>query len=104
MLTVDRLATGTRIEFRSFLDWKGYASAMGYHADTQAAQRPGFCRMRRDIGLVTNIPCPPCFAYEIVDEEFQPANSDSPDQPPADYVPLANPTADYEQVSSAYGI
>jgi hypothetical protein len=67
MPTLDQLPTGTRIEFRGFADWKGYASAMGYQQDTQAAQRPGFCRMRRDIGVVENIPCPSHFTYDVVD-------------------------------------
>ena len=31
MLLLDQLPTGTRVEFRGFDDWKGYASAMGYH-------------------------------------------------------------------------
>lgn len=67
MVQLDQLRPGTIVEFRAFADWMGYASAMGYHADTRLAQRPGFSRMRRDIGMVANIPCPPYFAYDIVD-------------------------------------
>jgi hypothetical protein len=66
MLPLDQLPCGTRVEFCGFDDWKGYASAMGYHLDSQAAQRPGFCRMRRDIGAVANISCPPYFTFDVV--------------------------------------
>jgi hypothetical protein len=66
MLSLDQLPTGTRIEIRNVGDWKGYASAMGYHLDSHAAQRPGFSRMRRDIGVVEIISCPPYFTYEVV--------------------------------------
>jgi hypothetical protein len=66
MVPLNQLAIGTRVEFRKFADWMGYASAMGYHADSEPAQRPGFCRMRRDIGVVANISCPPYFTYEVV--------------------------------------
>lgn len=66
MHRLDQLPTGTRVEFRGFDDWKGYASAMGYHLDSRPAQRAGFCRMRRDIGVVANISCPPCFKYDVV--------------------------------------
>jgi hypothetical protein len=66
MLALDQLPTGSRVEFRAFADWKGYASAMGYHRDPQPAQRPGYCRMRRDIGVVANISCPPYFTHDIV--------------------------------------
>jgi len=31
MPALDQLPPGTRVEFRAFADWKGYASAMGYH-------------------------------------------------------------------------
>jgi hypothetical protein len=65
MPCLDQLPTGTRVEFRGFDDWKGYASAMGYHLVSQAA-RPGFCRMRRDIGVVATISCPPYFTYDVV--------------------------------------
>ena len=61
-----QLPTGTHVEFRGFDDWKGHASAMGYHLDIQAAQRPGFCRMRRDIGVQLNVSCPPYFKYDVV--------------------------------------
>ena len=66
MIPLDRLSTGICVEFRAFDDWKGYASAMGYHLDSQLAEQPGFCRMRRDIGVVANAPCPRYFKYEIV--------------------------------------
>jgi hypothetical protein len=66
MPPLDQLPTGTRIEFRNIGDWKGYASAMGYHPDTQPCERPGFCRMRRDIGAVANILSPPYFSYDVV--------------------------------------
>jgi hypothetical protein len=66
MIALDRLPTGTRIEIRNIGDWKGYASAMGYHLDNQPFERPGFCRMRRDIGVVAYISCPPNFTYDIV--------------------------------------
>lgn len=66
MLPLDQLPCGTRVEFRGFDDWKGYASAMGYHLNSQAAQRSGFCRMRRDIGVVANVSCPPYFKYDVV--------------------------------------
>lgn len=60
MVQLDQLRPGT------IANWMGYASAMGYHADTRLAQQPGFCRMRRDIGVVANIPCPPHFIYDVV--------------------------------------
>ena len=66
MVSLDQLPSGTRVEFRKFSDWMGYASAMGYHFDAQPAARSGFCRMRRDIGIVANILHPPDFTYEIV--------------------------------------
>jgi hypothetical protein len=66
MHPLDQLPTGIRIEFRNIADWKGYASAMGYHLDTQPSERPGFCRMRRDIGAVANISSPPYFTYDVV--------------------------------------
>jgi len=62
---IDQLPTNTFIEFAGHNDWKGYASAMGYHV-VGPAQRPGYCRMRRDIGKVANVSCPPDFTYEIV--------------------------------------
>jgi hypothetical protein len=62
---LNKLPTGSLVEFRAFADWKGYASAMGYHLVSQAA-RPGFCRMRRDIGVVANVSCPPYFTYDII--------------------------------------
>ena len=65
MVSLDQLQTGTCVEFRGFNDWKGYASAMGYHLVSPAA-RPGICRMRRDIGVVANISCPPHFTYNVV--------------------------------------
>jgi hypothetical protein len=65
MVGLDQLPTGTYVEFRGFTDWKGYASAMGYHLVSQSA-RPGFCRMRRDIGVVADISCPPHFKYDLV--------------------------------------
>jgi hypothetical protein len=65
-MRLDQLPYGTRVEFRAFDDWKGYASAMGYHLDTQPARRSGFCRMRRDIGVVADIPCPQYFTCEVV--------------------------------------
>jgi hypothetical protein len=67
MPPLDQLQCGTSIEFRAYTDWMGYASAMGYHLDSKAAQRPGFCRMRRDIGVVANVTCPPYFRYDVVD-------------------------------------
>jgi hypothetical protein len=66
MLTLDQLPIGACVEFPSFNDWKGYASAMGFHIDNHRARRPGFCRMRRDVGVVVNVPVPRCFEYEIV--------------------------------------
>jgi len=66
MLRIDQLRAGTRIEFRSFDDWKGYASVMGFHMDVQRAQRRGFCRMRRDIGVVVNFSIPRYFEYEVI--------------------------------------
>jgi hypothetical protein len=66
MSPLDQLPTGTRVEFRNIADWKGYASAMGYHLDAQPCERPGFCRMKRDIGVVTNISCPPYFKFDAV--------------------------------------
>jgi hypothetical protein len=66
MRPLDQLSIGTCVEFRGFDDWKGCASAMGYHIDSEAAQRPGFCRMRRDIGVVANVPYPPHFTYDVV--------------------------------------
>ena len=66
MLLLAQLPTGTRVEFRSFVDWKGYASAMGFHLDSQLACRPGFCRMRRDIGVVAHIEPPLYFTYDVV--------------------------------------
>jgi hypothetical protein len=65
MVGLDQLPTGTFVEFCGFADWKGYASAMGYHLVSQVA-RPGFCRMRRDIGVVENISRPPHFTYNVV--------------------------------------
>jgi hypothetical protein len=65
-MPLDQLPTGTRVEFIGFDVWKGYASAMGYHADSVPAQRPGYFRMRRDIGMVANVPCPKDFTYEVV--------------------------------------
>jgi hypothetical protein len=64
-VAIDQLPTNTIIEFRAYNDGKGYASAMGYH-DIGPAQRPGYCRMRRDIGKVADAPCPQDFSYEIV--------------------------------------
>ena len=61
---IDQLQTNTFIEFVGYNDWKGYASAMGYHSIGPAA-RAGYCRMRRDIGKVADVPCPPGFTYEI---------------------------------------
>jgi hypothetical protein len=58
MIPLKELAIGTRVEFRKFVDWMGYASAMGYHLDSKPARQPGFCRMRRDIGVVANVSCP----------------------------------------------
>jgi hypothetical protein len=66
MPPLNQLPTGTCIEIRNIGDWKGYASAMGYHPDSKPAQRSGFCRMRRDIGVVVNITRPPYFTYDIV--------------------------------------
>jgi hypothetical protein len=66
MNSLEQLPCGTIIEFRRFADWMGYASAMGYHLDSQAAQRSGFCRMRHDIGVVANVTRPPYFTYDIV--------------------------------------
>jgi hypothetical protein len=66
MIPLDQLPTGTCVEFRGFDDWKGYASAMGFHLDSQPSRRPGFCRMRRDIGVVANISSPPYFKYDAV--------------------------------------
>jgi len=66
MPALDQLPPGTRVEFRAFADWKGYASAMGYHSDSQPAQRPGYCRMRRDIGVVANILRPLYFTYDLI--------------------------------------
>lgn len=64
-VAIDQLPTNTIIEFRAYNDGKGYASAMGYH-DIGPAQRPGYCRMRRDIGKVADAPCPQDFTYEII--------------------------------------
>jgi hypothetical protein len=66
MPPLDQLPTSTRVEIRNIDDWKGYASAMGYHLDNQLSERAGFCRMRRDIGVIANMPCPPYFIYEVV--------------------------------------
>jgi hypothetical protein len=66
MTALDQLPVGTFVEFRGFDDWKGYASAMGYHLVSRAVGRGGFCRMRRDIGLVADVSCPLYFKYEIV--------------------------------------
>jgi hypothetical protein len=66
MLPLDQLPCGTRVEFRGYVDWEGYASAMGYHLDSEAAQRPGFCRMRRDIGVVATSHARPFFTYDVV--------------------------------------
>jgi len=66
MLPLDQLPSGTRIEFRKFADWMGYASAMGYHLDSEPTRRPGLCSMRRDIGVVASVECPAYFTYEIV--------------------------------------
>jgi hypothetical protein len=66
MPRLDHLPTGTCIEIRNIGEWKGYASAMGYHPDTQPSERPGFFRMRRDIGVVASVSCPPNFTYEVV--------------------------------------
>jgi hypothetical protein len=64
-VAIDQLPTNTFIEFLGYNDWKGYASAMGYHV-VGPAQRPGYCRLRRDIGKVANVPCPAGFTYGIV--------------------------------------
>jgi hypothetical protein len=64
-VSIDQLPTNTFIEFMGYNDWKGYASAMGYHV-VGPAQRPGYCRMRRDIGRVADVGCPRGFTYEIV--------------------------------------
>jgi len=66
MPTLDELPIGTCVEFRKFSDWQGYASAMGYHGDNKPAQSAGRCRMRRDIGKVLDVPCPPHFTYTVV--------------------------------------
>lgn len=64
---IDQHPTSTFIEFLGFSDWKGYASAMGYHVAGRA-QRPGHVRMRRDLGVVQDIPCPPDFHYDLVQD------------------------------------
>jgi hypothetical protein len=64
-VAIDQLQTNTFIEFAGYDDWKGYASAMGYHA-IGPVTRPGYCRMRRDIGKIADVPRPPNFTYEIV--------------------------------------
>ena len=66
MPSLDQLPAGTRIEFRGFDNWKGYASAMGFNIDSQPARRPGLCCMRRDVGVVADIKPPPFFTYEVV--------------------------------------
>ncbi len=65
MTTIDQLRTNSVIEFAAFDDWKGYASAMGFHL-VGPAEQPGFCRMRRDLGVVHPIACPQHFTYRTV--------------------------------------
>jgi hypothetical protein len=66
MFPLNQLPIGTCVEFRAYANWKGYASAMGFHLDAKAALRSGFCRMRRDIGVVVEMECPPHFIYDVV--------------------------------------